>query len=389
MPAPILRSERQLILLAAGTAARRVALAEQAHPLTATTDWPRLTENLRSRRLLHVLGPRILDLSRMQASDGFRAAVEQALETGRRRGVFLQLTSDSLVEMLADAGIRSSALKGPSLAEAIHGDPGRRLSSDIDLLVSPEQLHAAVEVVRHLGYGVPADHVLENGLPLLHFTLVHEEAQLPPIELHWRVHWYERRFASERLLPSTADESEGWRPKPVDELAALLLFYARDGFVDLRIATDLSAWWDARGTDLPPGGLGSVLTAYPALPRVIPAAAEVAECVVGLPAGEAIGGSTKLGVRGRLAVRLANPNPRSSVPQLYADMGLVDGLLAPSGGFAAFVRRQLLPPPEVLEQQARHGSRQRARSRLVRAVGVLGRYGLRMASVVRPPEALT
>jgi len=335
------------------------------------------------------LGPRILDLSRMQASDGFRAAVEQALETGRRRGVFLQLTSDSLVEMLADAGIRSSALKGPSLAEAIHGDPGRRLSSDIDLLVSPEQLHAAVEVVRHLGYGVPADHVLENGLPLLHFTLVHEEAQLPPIELHWRVHWYERRFASERLLPSTADESEGWRPKPVDELAALLLFYARDGFVDLRIATDLSAWWDARGTDLPPGGLGSVLTAYPALPRVIPAAAEVAECVVGLPAGEAIGGSTKLGVRGRLAVRLANPNPRSSVPQLYADMGLVDGLLAPSGGFAAFVRRQLLPPPEVLEQQARHGSRQRARSRLVRAVGVLGRYGLRMASVVRPPEALT
>ena len=92
-------------------------------------------------------------------------------------------------------------MKGPLLAEAIYGDPGRRLSSDIDLLVAPEQLRSAVEVVRRLGYAAPTDYVQDSGLPLLHFGLVHERRELPPVELHWRVHWYERDFARERLLP--------------------------------------------------------------------------------------------------------------------------------------------------------------------------------------------
>jgi hypothetical protein len=162
----------------------------------ANVDWPRLTETLRTRRLLTVLGPRILELSEGQPSDGLETVVEEALEAGRRRGVFLQLTSDRAMEMLADAGIRSSALKGPNLGEAIYGDPGRRLSGDIDLLVSAEQLQAAVEVVRRLGYAAPTDYVFADGLPLLHLVLVHERDQLPPIELHWRVHWYEPLPAS-------------------------------------------------------------------------------------------------------------------------------------------------------------------------------------------------
>jgi Uncharacterised nucleotidyltransferase len=363
-------------------------MAERAGELTPDIDWPRLAATLRSRRLLPVLGSRILELSDGHASGDFAAAVGQALQAGRRQGAFLQLISLRAMAMLAEAGIRSSALKGPILGEAIHGDPGRRLSSDIDLLVSPEQLRAAVEVVRRLGYGAPTDHVLEDGLPLLHFVLVHERGQLPPVELHWRVHWYERSFARDRLLPPTVDQSGDWRPEPVDDLAALLLFYARDGFIDLRTASDLSAWWDVHGADFPSGGLGGLLSAYPALARVIPAAAEAAERIVGLPASQVIGDTHVLGVRGRIAVRLANPNPRSSRSQLYADMSLIDGLLTPPGGLGAFVRRQLLPPPEVLDQQARHGSRRRARSRLGRGLGMLGRYGLRMASLVRAAEVL-
>ncbi len=87
-----------------------------------------------------------------------------------------------------------------------------------------------------------------------------------------------------------------------------------------------------------------------------------------------------------MAVRLANPNPHSSPSQLYADMGLIDGLLAPAGGFGAFVRRQLLPAPEVLDQQAEHGAKHRARSRLTRFVGVLARYALRMTSLLRASD---
>jgi hypothetical protein len=360
----------------------------QAGRLIAEVDWSRLAETLRARKLLPVLGPRILELVQGSANAGFAAAVERALDAGRRQGAFLQLISLRITAMLAAAGIRSTPLKGPLLSEAIYGDPGRRLSSDIDLLVSPEHLHAAVEVVRGLGYGAPIDYLQGCGLPLLHFVLVHERGELPPVELHWRVHWYERSFANERLLPPVEAPLGAWRPAPADELAALLLFYARDGFIDLRLAADLSAWWDVYGADLPRGALDELLRVYPALARVIPAAVKVAEKMVGLPVAQIIGDMHKLSRRERVAVRLANPNPQSSRSQLYADMGLIDGLLAPPGGLGAFVRRQLLPPREVLDQQARHGAKRRARSSIGRCAGVLARYGLTMTRLMRAPETL-
>jgi hypothetical protein len=382
------QAEQRLILLSAGTAARRRAMREQAGRLIEATEWQRLAENLH-RRLLTVLGPRIVELAEGRADDDFAAAVQQAINAGRRHSVLLQLVSLRISAMLAEAGIRSTALKGPLMGEAIYGDSGRRLSSDIDLLVAPEDLRASVEVVRGLGYGAPTDYVQDDGLPLLHFVLVHERGELPPVELHWRIHWYERDFARERLLPATVDPLGAWRPAPGDELVALLLFYARDGFVGLRLASDLSAWWDVYGAEVPTGALDELLRVYPALARVIPVAAEVAERTVGLPAARSIFGDThKLGLRQRMAVRLANPSPRSSRSQIYADIGLIDGLLMPRGGFGAFIRRNVLLPREVLDQQARHGARQRRRSSIGRGAGVLGRYGLTMTRLLRSPETL-
>jgi hypothetical protein len=386
VPASILQSERRLILLAAGTAARRLAMRKQAQRLIEQVEWARLAEALRGRRLLGILGPRIVELGGDDVNEQFATAVQRAIEAGRRPGAFLQLVALQMMTMLAEEGIRSAALKGPLLGEAIYGDPGRRVSSDIDLLVSPDRLQAAVEVVRGLGYAAPSDHVYDSGLPLLHFTLAHEREELPPVELHWRIHWYERSFARERLLPPAVDPQGDWRPAPADELAALLLFYARDGFIDLRLATDLGAWWDVHGANLPARALDGLLGAYPAFARVIPAAVSVAEKVAGLSAELIVGDARKLAFRERVAVRLANPNPHSSPSQLYADMGLIDGLLAPPGGFGAFVRRQLLPAPEVLDQQAQHGAKHRARSRMARFVGVLARYALTLTRLFRAPE---
>ncbi|MHB8241797.1 MAG: nucleotidyltransferase family protein [Solirubrobacteraceae bacterium] len=381
-------AERQLILLSAGTAARREQRQEQAGRLVVGLDWQRLTETLRSRKLLPVLGPRILELAKGSADDAFADEVRESIEAGRRQGAFLQLISLRVTAMLAEAGIRSTPLKGPLLGEAIHGDPGRRLSTDIDLLVAPEQLQQAVDVVRGLGYGAPVDHVYEHGLPLLHYVLLHERGELPSVELHWRVHWYERSFARERLLAPSVDGAKGWQPARVDELAALLLFYARDGFVDLRLASDLSAWWDVFGAEVQPEMMDELLHAYPELARVISAAVEVAAKTVGLPARKIISDRHRLGLRGRIAVRLANPNPDSSPAQIYADMGLIDGLLAPRGGFGGFVRRQVLPPSEVLDQHARYSERSRQRSMLGRGAGVVARYGLTMTRLLRAPQSL-
>ena len=386
MSAP--QAERQLILLSAGTAGRRRAIAPQAERLAAVVDWRHLLETLRHRRLLTILGPRILELAGERADENFVEELDLAIASGRRQGALLQLVALRVMNALTEAGICSSPLKGPMLGETIYGDAGRRPSSDIDLLVAPDDLHSAVEVVRGLGYGAPTDHLEDRGLPALHFALVHERRELPPIELHWRIHWYERDFACERLLPPPGSISQDWRPTLADELASLLLFYARDGFVDLRLATDLSAWWDAFGSHLQRGDLGELIGAYPALACVVAVTLNVAERVVGIPASEVLDRPLRLGVRGHLAARLANPNPRVSPPQLYADMGVIDALLMPPGHFRAFVRRQLLPPREILEERAQQAQQRRASSALGHCTRVLGRYALTMTRLVRAPETV-
>lgn len=383
------QAERRLILLSAGIASRRSSARDEVGRLAREVNWPRLAEMLRSRRLLPALGPRLLDLTGGQATGDFVGAVEDALRAGRRQGAFLQLVSTHLTAVLADAGIRSTPLKGPLLSDAIYGDPGRRPSADLDLLVAPEQLRDAVAVVRGMGYEAPGDYVQHDGFPMLHFALMHKRRELPPVELHWRIHWYERRFAQERLLPCAGDPPSTWRPSPPDEFAALLLFYARDGFAGLRLATDLSAWWDALGAELRPGALTELILAYPALEHVLKAAVTVAERVVGIPASQTISGMARPGLRERAAVRLANPDPRTSEPQqLHADMGLIDGLLTPPGGFGAFVRRQVLPPHEVLDARARLARDRRAISRLGYSMRVLVRYGLTIVRLIRTSNTI-
>jgi Uncharacterised nucleotidyltransferase len=382
------RAERRAILLSASTSARRAEYAEQASRWLHDIDWERLAANLRARKLLPVLGPRIIDLANGAADHGFIATVDTATDAARRHGTFLQLVSERVISALSSAGVGSVALKGPALGETIYGDPGLRLSSDVDLLVDPKHLEAAVALVRGLGYSAPTDRLQPNGLPLLHYSLAHEQGELPPVEIHWRIHWYEGSFATERLLPR-ADLSlspDVWRPAPPDELAALLLFYARDGFVDLRLACDVGAWWDMFGDSFPDEGLNEVISTYPQLARPIHTAAYVADRVVGLPRARILEVQEKRGLREVMAARLADPNPTASRGQLYADIGFIDGLLMPSREFTSFIRRQVLPPQEVLDEYARYAPQWGARSRADYSLRVCVRLGFAALKTLNSAE---
>jgi Uncharacterised nucleotidyltransferase len=366
-------AEEELVLLCAATTARREATNTRALQLVARLDWPRLLALLRAQRLVSTLGPRIIEVAPERTSERFESEVLETRDKDRRLGAFLQMIGAHVMDALADAGIRSTALKGPLLSETLYGDPGRRPSRDIDLLVAPEQLYRAVEVVRGFGYAAPIDMAEPGGLPLLHFAMVHERGELPPVELHWRIHWYESRFAQERLL-APHDETPAWRPKPIDELTALLLFYARDGFVGLRHAVDLGTWWDAFAPTLTRYPLDAQIGTYRALRPALLVSARVAGGVVGLPADRLTQNTSALGVRSSIALRLAEAHPHASEAQLYAEMGLVDGLLTPPGGLRAFVRRQVAPPTR---SERRTGSQEReVLAGLARGIKLLGRFGL-------------
>jgi hypothetical protein len=346
MSASAARVER-LIALSAGTAARRTRERARAERLSEGVDWQSVADSLASVRLLGTLGPRLLELAPGTPGEQFERRLADALESGRRQSALLTLIAQQAIELLADAGIRCSPLKGPLLGEALYGDVGRRSSSDIDLLVEPARLRDAVEVVRRLGYAQPRDRVDEHGLPLLHFALLHERAELPPIELHWRIHWYESRFAQERLLAPAGVRAVDWRPAAADELAALLLFYARDGFLALRHACDVGACWDARGGELERGEFDELLAAHAALGPVLRTALAVAERAVGLPASQIAETGPRLRARERAAYRLTGTGAGRSEAQRFAQMGLIDGLLAPPGGLRAFSERQLIAPGQA------------------------------------------
>ncbi len=371
--------------LAAATAARRAQRAEDLGRMLAAIDWDRLGELLGRARLLPTLGPRIVELAADRAAVRFRDAVATSIVAGQRQEALLELSGVRVQAALSGAGLRNSGLKGPALGRALYGEPGRRLSSDVDLLLAPADLQRAVATVRELGYGEPSDHVGRDGLPLLHFALAHERGELPPVELHWRVHWYEERFAAERLLPPQPEDE--WQPRPEDELASLLLFYARDGFTGLRQAADLGAWWDRFGADFETGALGRVATVYPRLRPALETASLVAERMIGVPSAATLGRQARLGPRARIAVRFVDPRPYASAAQLFAEIGLIDGLLAPPGTLRAFLRRQVAPPTEVIADHAEKAQAEKVGGPLAYGIRVLGRYALAFARLLRVPFA--
>jgi hypothetical protein len=379
-----LGAEQELILLSAATRQRREAQRQRIEVLVGAVEWPALTEQLAHARLLPTLGPRIGELGGDRVPAEFREAVSASVMACQRQDALLLLIGQQAIAALRERDIAAAALKGPGLGEELHGEAGRRLSSDIDLLVPATRLREAVAVAAELGYERPTDPVEQNGLPLLHFAMPHGE--LPAVELHWRIHWYEDRFAEERLLPP-AGADDGWRPEPVDRLIALLLYYARDGFTGMRQATDLAAWWDRFGDGFGDGELEARLAAYPQLRPAVSAAARVADRMVGLPSAHLLNGSG-LGGRGRVAVALADPRPYATMQQLYAEIALIDGLLTPRGGFGAYLGRQIAPSTEVIQDHTDKSLGAHMTSRAGYAMRILGRCALALGRLLRIPGTL-
>jgi hypothetical protein len=88
--------------------------------------------------------------------------------------------------VLDQEGIEWAALKGPALAESVHGRPDLRTSVDLDLLVSPHQLLGAIGSLQ--AYGCV---LLERNWPALISALPGElhmrSTAGTPLDVHWHV----------------------------------------------------------------------------------------------------------------------------------------------------------------------------------------------------------
>lgn len=335
-------AELELSLLLAQTRAAREANADLIGNLARRADLPSLAQGLERRMILPVLGTRLLSIAgRDGLPEEFVARVARSLARDRAAAMAVEAHTEHVIGALATEGLRGLELKGPGLAKRAHGDVGLRSSGDIDVLVNRRDLSAAVDLLRTMGYHAPRDRLDRRGLPFLHFSLPH--AVLPAVDVHWRVHWYEDAFSADMLERATPGEDGSLVPKPIDDVAALLLFYARDGFSGLRILCDLTGWWERHANTGREALLDDHVARYPNLARTWQAAALVAEQVGGLPAGRVMSQAVERDRRTSLAVRLASWSQRDDRDQLAANEALIDGLLTPRSTREEFARRLFLP----------------------------------------------
>jgi Uncharacterised nucleotidyltransferase len=337
--------EAELTMRLASAARMREAARPRLARLLRGLDSRAYAALLAERGLLALLGSRAIELVPDAADDMLRSRVAGAVREARSRALVLDMTLRQVVGALEDRGIPALPLKGTTLAERVHGDTGLRPAKDVDILVPREQIDAAVETVRALGYPAPQDPAWTRGLPNLHYTFSRGGVIPVRVELHWRVHWSERGF-SEELLRVSGPASDGLRrAEPAHELALLLLIYARDGLCGPRLATDLAAWWDRLGEQLAPGALDGIVARHPSLRRSLVAGLVCLERFVG---GSARGLLTDAAAdrSTRRAISLADPLLVDEHADLVATIMLVDALLSTGRDKLGFLRRYFLHPLE-------------------------------------------
>jgi Uncharacterised nucleotidyltransferase len=336
--------EEELILLLCGTTERRAQAAPALAALTERVDYELLAALMSRQLLLPLLGTRLLALTPTPVPPAFATRHAAALDAARWRGLALEALDRRVRGDLGEAGIEALPLKGATLSRELYGQPGIRQSTDVDVLVEPDQLAPAAAALRRRGYRPAAG---SEPRRRLHLDLEHELGKLPPVELHWRVHWYEEAF-SRRMLRRSEPSEDGLRAQPADELASLLLFFSRDGLTGLRLATDAAAWWDLHGRTGEPALLDRVAAEAPQLRGALSAAAIALERLVGVPSASLLSRPAR-SRRTMTATRLANWTVTGELDQVSANVTLVDWLLAPPGGGRAFARRTLLPPARRID----------------------------------------
>ncbi|HEY2652297.1 MAG TPA: nucleotidyltransferase family protein [Solirubrobacteraceae bacterium] len=387
--------EDELSLGLAGTVARRQlgdgALLELAHQ----SNPDRLLAVLGRQRLVNLGIARLGELGAKQLVVQVADRSEPRLQAARWKAVEQEMLTHSLAGTLEQHHIRAVPLKGAALARNLFDDPGLRESDDVDLLVSAGQLERAVELVRdQFGYDAPGDALTAGGRPLLHYRLSHPDGW-PMVELHWRVHWYEARSGPAMLTRAVVEQGLA-RLAAADELACLLLVYARDGFAGIRPLADLAAWWDRYADRLPAGGLGAFAREFPELGPALSVASALADVLVGVPADRLGLPSCTASPRVRRAMRLANWQLAGEDEQIFADIALVDLLLTPRADAWPFIRRQVLLPLDVAAGRLLEAPSTRSRLALAAALHVprilarfvlamLGTAGRRRRSVLSPP----
>ncbi|MGB5213029.1 MAG: nucleotidyltransferase family protein [Anderseniella sp.] len=197
-----LSPELTLLMAACRSDAAFIAVHDRLHD---QIDWQRFGSLARSHKLGALAATRISRANLAMVP----AEISLMLESYRRdivtRNLAQEVGTAQVTGLLAAAGIRVLAFKGVAAARLLHGDVhNQRVSSDIDILIAPEDLPAAEAALALAGYRKewPGFEVASRAQPTLMY-LAHAFTWISPdmglaVELHHRLthnpYWFNVRF---------------------------------------------------------------------------------------------------------------------------------------------------------------------------------------------------
>ena len=252
----------------------------------------------------------------VEAADSRRRQYEEV-------GLVMERVLTAVLMANVRAGVTALPVKGPAMARRLHGDPGLRISGDLDLLVRRSQLEECLQVLNALGWTELRR--TQNGFP----HPLHVRAENPaggfPIEVHWRLHWHDDVFSEDVVGRSSG--SLAAEPSTGDELLMLILVFARDGCVTTRLLVDIRAWYRCYGDD---GGttVASAAVRYPKLARLLTVAEAIIRRRLSMPPAPVRDRPT---VAEACARTIALAPPSRSRDQRRAEATAIDVLLAADG----------------------------------------------------------
>ncbi|MBL0210390.1 MAG: nucleotidyltransferase family protein [Holophagaceae bacterium] len=189
--AAALRPEARLLLLCARLAIGPEERAEILGLLGADLDWDYL-RGLASRHALFPLLHRNLDaIAPSSIPRPFFVELWAHHEKLRLRNAAMAAELLETLRLLDAHGIPAIPFKGPALAAAVYGDLALRWFRDLDILIRPQDLQAAKELLKTRGYR--PDHELDPTLEAAflrskaaHHLVMASSDDALLVELHWK-----------------------------------------------------------------------------------------------------------------------------------------------------------------------------------------------------------
>ncbi len=160
-------------------------------PAASVDEWSSLLNFLRSNWIIPFFYRKIGSLPpECRPPEPISGEMRQAFLVSCVRSLHMERQLREIIESFQEEGVRVLVLRGPALAFSLYPDPAMRPSSDLDLLVMPEQVVQARGILESLGYRCLARRFETARDFFREECFVHQgnHGNNFPVDLHW-VHW--------------------------------------------------------------------------------------------------------------------------------------------------------------------------------------------------------